>query len=79
MKTKETALIYGIIFLVVLLISGCIGVFTLPYMATSWGLVFGKTVVITKTNGFWLGCVPLLGQLSLPLFAITWLCMLFLL
>ena len=64
--------------LLVLTISGIIGMFCWPYTINSWLIFMGKEPVIVWWQGFLLGYVPFMGQTSIPALVITWVLMLFL-
>lgn len=64
--------------LLVLAISGIIGMFCWPYTINSWLVFVGKDPCIVWWQGFLIGYVPFLGQASVPALIITWILMMFL-
>lgn len=53
-----------------LMVSGMVGSLFWPYVLNNWLSGFGPA--ITGWHGFLLGCVPIIGQTSVSLAAITW-------
>ena len=58
-------------------IAGGIGALTWPYTINTWLEYTGKEAAFTALGGFVLGCVPVIGQLSIPGAAGTWICTFF--
>ena len=58
-------------------IAGGIGALTWPYTINTWLEYSGKDAAFTAWGGFALGCVPVIGQLSIPGAAGTWICTFF--
>lgn len=72
-------LVIFICLIVFCLMSGVIGSFLIPYSINSWLLYAGKTVVVTRLQGFLWGLFPVFGFGSIPASFLTWIAMLFLL
>lgn len=66
------------IFLVALTISGIVGAICWPYTINTWLIFLGKEPSIVWWQGFLMGYVPFLGQVSIPASVITFVLMLFL-
>ena len=64
--------------LLILTLSGIIGIFCWPYTINHWLVFMGKEPSIVWWQGFLLGYVPYVGQISIPAVFITWILMLFL-
>ncbi len=62
----------------ILTLSGVIGAFCWPYTINSWLVFMDKPPTIVWWQGFLLGYVPFIGQVSIPAAIITWILMLFL-
>lgn len=67
-----------ILIVALLSVSGIIGGFCWPYSLNAWLEFFGKDPSVVYWQGFVLGYVPGLGQMSIPVAVITWIMMLFL-
>jgi len=66
------------VLLTVLVISAVMGSLCWTYSINTWLVFLGKEPIIKWYQGMLIGCVPYLGQISLPVAAITWILMLFL-
>jgi hypothetical protein len=66
------------IIVIALIISAVIGSFCWTYSINAWLVFFGKSPVLTWWQGALIGFVPYVGQASIPVAAITWILMLFL-
>lgn len=64
--------------LLVFFAGAIVGAFCWPYTINTWLVFAHKDPVIVWWQGFLLGFIPGLGQLALPLTAITWIAMHFL-
>lgn len=71
-------LIYLCLLFLVFFISGIIGSFAWPYTLNAWLTIAGKVPSVVWWHGFLLGCVPGIGQLSVPFVILTWIIILFL-
>jgi hypothetical protein len=68
----------GVAVVIVLCVSAIIGAFVWPYSINTWLEFANKEPVVVWWHGVLLGFVPAIGQVGLPLAAITWIAMLFL-
>jgi len=66
------------VLLTVLVISAIIGSLCWTYSINTWLIFFEKEPVIKWYHGLLIGCIPYLGQIALPVAAVTWIAMLFL-
>ena len=60
------------------LICALIGGWLWPYTINTWLIFFGKQPVIHFWYGAVLGFIPFIGQATVPVAAITWILMMFL-
>ena len=74
MKIIMSALFILIIALIFFVIGGLLW----PYSIHAWGLIMHKEIHVEFWQGGLLGIAPIVGQLSIPIAIITWICMLFL-
>lgn len=84
MKSRE-ALAYAVgigtgaaVFVAIGLVSFAIGAVLWPYSIDSWALYFGHAVSIPWYAGGVLGIIPVVGQASIPVAAVTWVLMMIL-
>ena len=66
-KRSDIFVMMGVCF-----ISGIIGVFCWPYAINSFLIYHGKLPVITRWQGFFLGCIPFFGQLGILVAVEIW-------
>lgn len=81
MRKKDAVLVpfIGVTGVIILLsISGLLGMFLWTYTINSWLVFAGKEPLVVWWQGFLLGYVPWVGQFSIPAAIITWIAMLFL-
>ena len=67
----------GIVIGAILTICGIIGSFLWPYTLNEWLIFFGKEPNVVWWQGFILGFVPVLGQITIPAAVATWILMMF--
>lgn len=63
--------------LILLSLSGIVGALCWPYAINSWLVFLGKNAVVVWWQGFLLGYVPGIGQLSIPVAIATWIILMF--
>lgn len=68
----------GAVFIALILIFGAIpGMLCWPYVLNTWLEFGGKEGTVTWWQGGLMGCVPYLGQATIPAAIVTWILMLF--
>lgn len=67
-----------VVFLALELVSFAIGAVLWTYSIDSWALYFGHAVSIPWYAGGVLGIIPVVGQASIPVAAVTWVLMMIL-
>jgi len=67
-----------LIILFALGLSALIGAYAWPYAINEWLMFAGRPATVEPWHGALIGLVPGFGQASLPVAAITWIAMLFL-
>lgn len=60
------------------ILSGIVNSIAIPYTINTWLLYFGKVAVVTGWHGFFIGLIPVIGELTIVLAILTWVIMLFL-
>jgi len=73
----KTLGIFGIGFLVFLVLGAIPGAFLWPYTLNTWLHFLNKPESIVWYHGVIIGFIPVLGQFTIPAAIITWILMLF--
>ena len=57
-------------------ICGLIGIITIPYSVNTWCIYLDveNFTPVSKTAGFWIGCIPGVGQITIPVAIVTMIC-----
>ena len=68
----------AVIFLITMIIGAIVGAWLWPYTLNTWLIYLGKTAKIVWWHGVLLGFCPYIGHITIPVAAVTWILMLFL-
>lgn len=79
MSIAKVVSLYLSFIMVLLVLSGLVGAVLWVYIINTWAIYLGKAVTFGVGSGFVLGMIPGIGQLSLPIAAITYLAFLLIL